>query len=255
MNRTVEKGVREVPETVAAATVEGVSSGAVARPYALSYRRLGRSLAWWALGALALGTVLAPGDDAPGAFGARAAAPLAALPSDLHGALREPVDADVAPPPAARADGFRVLADHRFPDLKAQGLHPARSLTRLTLAGATAATLYRGADGCEFTLGVAPSSLAAMLMFTGEVPTHLHPTGGSRRLVALVMGFEPAVRLRVWSAADAVWVASSDTVDPARFAALADLAARRTEATSAPVDLVHVARTDGSAEGAACGAG
>ena len=220
------------------------------------YRRLARPLAWWALGALVLGTVLAPRDREPGAFGASAAPPLAALPADLHGALREAVDADVAPPPAPGMDGFRTLAGHRFPDLEAQGVRPARSLTRLTLAGSTAATLYRGADGCDFTLGVAPSSLAAMLMFTGEPAAHARAAGGARRLVALVVGFDPAVRLRVWNAPDAVWVASSDTIDPARFAALADLAALRTNATSAPADLVHVARADvPPAAGSFCDAG
>ena len=226
-----------------------------ARPR-VRYRRLARPLAWWALGALVLGTALAPRDREPGSFGASAvAAPLAALPADLHGALREPVAADVAPPPAAGADGFRTLAGHRFPDLEAQGVRPARSLTRLTLAGSTAATLYRGADGCDFTLGVAPGSLAAMLMFTGEAPAHAEPTGGARRLVALVTGFGPAVRLRAWSARDTVWVASTDALDPVRFAALADLAARRTNATSAPADLVHVARADEPAAGTACGTG
>ena len=220
------------------------------------YRRMARPLAWWALGALVLSTVFAPRDREPGSFGASAAAaPLAALPADLHGALREPVAADVASPPAAGADGFRTLAGHRFPDLEAGGVRPARSLTRLTLAGSTAATLYRGADGCDFTLGVAPGSLAAMLMFTGEPAAHAEAAGGARRLVALVTGFGPAVRLRAWSAHDTVWVASSEVLDPVRFAALADLAARRTAATSAPVDLVHVAHADVPAAGTSCGTG
>ena len=264
MSRTIDDPARKTPKTPpegaaprgAADDAPGASPlpGTGAPPRA-RYRHLVRPLAWWALGALVLGTVLAPRDDAPGAFGTPAPAPLAALPADLHGALREPVAADVAPPPAAGADGFRTLAGHRFPDLAAQGLRPARSLTRLTLAGDTAATLYRSADGCDFTLGVAPGSLAAMLMFTGEPPAHARATGGARRLVALVAGFEPSVRLRAWSAHDAVWVASSDAIDPVRFAALADLAARRTNATSAPADLVHVARADAPAGGAYCGAG
>ena len=219
------------------------------------HRRLARPLAWWALGALALGALLAPRDRAPGAFGAPSPAPLPALPADLHAALREAVAADVVPPPAARADGGRTLAGHRFPDLGTDGLHPMRSLTRLTLAGATAATLYRSADGCDFTLGVAPGSLAAMLMFTGVPPAHEYPAGGARRLVALVTGFGPAVRLRVWSARDAVWVASSDTAGPARLKAFAELAAERTNATSAPASLVHVARAELPAEGALCGTG
>ena len=219
------------------------------------HRRLARALAWWALGALALGTVLAPRDDAPGAFGAPVGTPMAALPADLHRALHEPVAVDVTPPPAAQAGGFRVLAEYRFPDLQTEGVHPARSLTRLTLAGFTAATLYRGADGCDFTLAVAPTSLAAMLMFTGERPAHVREPPGARRHVALVTGFDPAIRLRVWSARDTVWVASSDTVGPERFAALADLAARRTDATSAPANVVHVARGDGVAEGLSCGTG
>ena len=202
-----------------------------------------------------LGTALAPREDAPGEFGTPSPGPVAALPSDLHGALREPAAADVRLPPAARADGARILAGHRFPDLEAQGVRPARALTRLTLAGETAATLYRGADGCDFTLGVAPVSLAGLLMFTGEPPAHAHETGGARRFVALVTGFEPAVRLRVWSAHETVWVASTDSIGPARFAALADLAARGTNATSEPKDLVHVARADDlpSVSAAACG--
>ncbi len=218
------------------------------------YRRRMRSLAWWALGALVLGTVLVPREDSPGALEARASTPLPALPADLHGTLRESVAADVALPPAAEADGFRVLAGHRFPDLASQGVRPARSLTRLTLAGSTAATRYQSVEGCDFTLVVAPSSLAALLMFTGERPAHVHATGGARPLVALVTGFGPTVRLRAWRARDTVWVASSDAIGPARFAALADLAAQRTNATSAPADLVHVARSEAPAEGGACAA-
>lgn len=183
------------------------------------------------------------------------AAPLAALPADLHGALHEPVAADVALPPAAQANGYRSIAGHRFPELAARGVHPVRSLTRLTLAGATAAMLYRSTDGCDFTLSVVPGSLASMLTLAGEPRMHAHATAGSYRSIALVMGFEPTVRLRAWSAKDTVWVASSDTVDPARFKALAYLAAERTNATSAPSNIVHVARIDGPVAATPCGTG
>ena len=194
-----------------------------------------------------------PDDDAREAFDAPERVPLAALPADLHGALRRPVAADVAPPPGAKADGVLVLGGYRFPDLEDHGVRPARSVTRLTLAGDTAATLYRSHDGCDFTLSVAPTSLAALLMFTGEVPSHVHARAGARRFIAIVTGFEPAVRLSVWSARDVVWVASSDTAGPARFATLADAAARRTNAVSAPASVVHVTRAGAPAEGPFCG--
>jgi len=170
---------------------------------------------------------------------------LAALPADLHGALHdEPAASDVVMPPPADVDGYRSIADHRFPDLATLDVHPARSLTRLTLAGAVAATLYRTTDGCDVTLSVVPGSLASMLTLAGGPRMHAHATAGAQRSIALVMGFEPSVRLRVWSADDAVWVASSEAIGPARLTTLAELAAERTNATSMPSTVVHVMRVN-----------
>ena len=61
--------------------------------------------------------------------------------------------------------------------------------------------------------------------------------------------------MRAWSAGDTVWVASSEAIDPLRFAALADLAAERTSVTSTTDAVVSIARADGPTGRTSCVAG
>ena len=231
-------------------------------------------LAALTLGTLALGLVLVPRDEAPDAADALTPTSLAAvsttLPAALHAALREPVAADVVPPPPAEPDGTRLLAGQRFPDLAAHDVRPAHALTRDTPAGTVAATLYLGPNGCDFTLSAAPDSLAAVLPDTGIPPVARDdgPDSGADsgadggpspvlpdRTGPFTTGFEHAVLVRAWSAGDTVWVASSEAIDPLRFAALADLAAERTSVTSTTDAVVSIARADGPTGRTSCVAG
>lgn len=215
--------------------------------------RLVLPLAALTLGALALGLVLVPRDEAPDAADTLAPTSLAAvsttLPAGLHAALHAPVAADAVPPPPAEPDGSRLLAGHRFPDLEAHGVRPAHALTRDTPAGTVAATLYLDPNGCDFTLSAAPGSLAAVPPATDVPPVAPDRTG------PFTTGFEHTVLVRAWSAGDTVWVASSDAIDPVRFAALADLATERTSVTSTGDTAVDIARADGLTGRTSCVAG